>query len=418
MAINTDAPFLLGQRFGPGMAGRGRGRIINVGSQQTVRAFGNSGAYGVSKAAVVALTRSQAEAWSAAGVCCNAIIPGFVETPLTRKVFSDPARVAALAARTMVGRNGVPNDMVGAAIFLASPAASYPSVHAASSPPNGIFAGEYDRGIDPLAWLSAPCVMGVLNVTPDSFSDGGAFLDSHEALRRLGEMAGDGAAICDIGAESTRPGAAPVSAEEQLHRLDPVLQAVASGCGVAVSIDTSSATVARTALGAGAVLVNDVTAGRGDPDLLPVVAERGAAVCLVHMRGDPRTMQQAPRYEDVVGEVTAFLQERLAAAIAAGIPASHVLLDPGIGFGKRLDDNLTLLRELPRLAALGRPLVVGVSRKSMFDKLLGRAVDERLAGSLAAGLLAIDRGAAVLRVHDIRETADVIEVWRAVRGVG
>lgn len=283
---------------------------------------------------------------------------------------------------------------------------------------NGASAGRYDRGIDPLAWLSAPCVMGVLNVTPDSFSDGGEFLEPNDALRRLGEMAAQGAVICDVGAESTRPGSAPVPAEEQLRRLDPVLQAVASGCDVAISIDTSSATVARATLDAGAVLVNDVTAGRGDPDLLPLVAERGVAVCLVHMRGDPQTMQQGPRYEDVTGEVSAFLEERLAAAVAAGIPHAHVLLDPGIGFGKRLDDNLTLLRELPRLAELGRPLVVGVSRKSMFDKLLGRAVDERLAGSLAAGLLAIDHGASVLRVHDIRETADAIGVWRAMKGAG
>ena len=260
--------------------------------------------------------------------------------------------------------------------------------------------------------------MGVLNVTPDSFSDGGAFLEPRDALRRLGEMGAQGAVICDVGAESTRPGSASVSAEEQLRRLDPVLRAVASGCDVAISIDTSSAAVARAALDAGAVLVNDVTAGRADPDLLPVVAEREAAVCLVHMLGDPQTMQQGPRYEDVTAEVGRFLEERLAAAVAVGIPESHVLLDPGIGFGKRLEDNLTLLRELPRLAELGRPLVVGVSRKSMFDKLLGRAVDERLAGSLAAGLLAIDHGASVLRVHDIRETADAIGVWRAMKGAG
>jgi dihydropteroate synthase len=260
--------------------------------------------------------------------------------------------------------------------------------------------------------------MGVLNVTPDSFSDGGTFYDPRDALRRLGEMAGDGAVICDVGAESTRPGAAPVPADEQLRRLEPVLQAIASGCDVAVSIDTSSAAVARAALDAGVVLVNDVTAGRGDPDLLPLVAERGAAVCLVHMQGEPRTMQQAPHYDDVAGEVAAFLEDRLAAAVAAGIPEAHVVLDPGVGFGKRLGDNLTLLRELPRLSALGRPVVVGVSRKGMFGDLLGRQVDERLAGSLAAGLLAIDRGAAVLRVHDIRETADAIDVWRAVRGAG
>lgn len=293
-----------------------------------------------------------------------------------------------------------------------------PSVHAARGALNGVPAGRYDRAIDPLAWLSAPCVMGVLNVTPDSFSDGGTFYDPRDALRRLGEMAGDGAVICDVGAESTRPGAAPVPADEQLRRLEPVLQAIASGCDVAVSIDTSSAAVARAALDAGVVLVNDVTAGRGDPDLLPLVAERGAAVCLVHMQGEPRTMQQAPHYDDVAGEVAAFLEDRLAAAVAAGIPEAHVVLDPGVGFGKRLGDNLTLLRELPRLSALGRPVVVGVSRKGMFGDLLGRQVDERLAGSLAAGLLAIDRGAAVLRVHDIRETADAIDVWRAVRGAG
>jgi dihydropteroate synthase len=258
--------------------------------------------------------------------------------------------------------------------------------------------------------------MGVLNVTPDSFSDGGAFLDPVDARSRFAAMAQDGAAICDIGAESTRPGAVPVAADEQLRRLEPVLAATRAGAGVAVSIDTASAIVARAAIDAGAVLVNDVTAGRGDSDLLPLVADRGAAVCLVHMQGEPRTMQEAPAYDDVTSDVIAFLEERLAAAIAAGIPEAHVLLDPGIGFGKRLDDNLALLRELPRLAALGRPLVVGVSRKSMFGQLLGREVDERMAGSLAAGLMAIDRGAAVLRVHDIRETADAIGVWRAVRG--
>jgi len=260
--------------------------------------------------------------------------------------------------------------------------------------------------------------MGVLNITPDSFSDGGEFLDPVAALRRLGAMAGEGAVICDVGAESTRPGAAPVPSDEQLRRLEPVLTAMSAGCGIAISIDTASAAVARAALDAGAVLVNDISAGRGDPGLLPLVAEHGAAVCLVHMRGEPRTMQQAPHYDDVTSDVAAFLEERLAAAVAAGIPEAHVLLDPGIGFGKRLDDNLTLLRELPRLAVFGRPLVIGASRKSMFGQLLGREVGERMAGSLAAGLMAIDRGAAVLRVHDIRETADAIAVWQAVRGAG
>jgi dihydropteroate synthase len=256
--------------------------------------------------------------------------------------------------------------------------------------------------------------MGVLNVTPDSFSDGGEFLAPADAVRRLTAMGSEGAAICDVGAESTRPGSEPVPAGEQLRRLEPVLAAMTTGCDVPVSIDTASAEVAAAALAAGAVLVNDVTAGRGDPDLLAVAAGHGAAVCLVHMKGEPRTMQHAPRYDDVVGEVRAFLEERLAAAVEAGVDERHVLLDPGIGFGKRLEDNLTLLRNLPALAAIGRPLVVGVSRKSMFKALLGREVDERMAGSVAAGLLAIERGAAVLRVHDVRDTVDAIGVWRAI----
>jgi dihydropteroate synthase len=259
--------------------------------------------------------------------------------------------------------------------------------------------------------------MGVLNVTPDSFSDGGEFLDPSAALTRLGEIAAGGAVICDIGAESTRPGSEPVGEAEELRRLAPVLECLAAGgAPLAISIDTTKASVASAALDAGAVLVNDVTAGRGDPDLLAVVADRGAAVCLVHMRGEPRTMQREPRYADVVGEVRAFLEMRLAAAVAAGVPEERVLVDPGIGFGKRLEDNLTLLRELPALAAIGRPVVVGVSRKSMFGRLLGREVDRRLAGSLAAGLLAVDAGAAVLRVHDVPETFDALGVWRAVRG--
>jgi dihydropteroate synthase len=257
--------------------------------------------------------------------------------------------------------------------------------------------------------------MGVLNVTPDSFSDGGTFLDPADATQRLGEMAGEGAAICDVGAESTRPGSEPVAPEEQLRRLAPVFAAMTAGGEVPVSIDTASAPVAAAALDAGAVLVNDVTAGRGDPELLGLVADRGAGLCLVHMKGEPRTMQQDPHYDDVVDEVRAFLEGRLADAVTAGIPEERVLLDPGIGFGKRLEDNLALLRDLPALVAIGRPLVVGVSRKSMFKALLGREVDERMAGSVAAGLLAIDAGAAVLRVHDVRETVDAIGVWRAIK---
>jgi dihydropteroate synthase len=256
--------------------------------------------------------------------------------------------------------------------------------------------------------------MGVLNVTPDSFSDGGEFIDAPRAVARLHDIAAEGAAICDVGAESTRPGSLPVDVEEELRRLGPVLAATVPA-PMAISIDTSKAAVAEAAFDAGAVLVNDVTAGRADPDLLPLVGDRGAAVCLVHMLGEPRTMQRAPRYDDVVGEVRAFLEGRLDAAVRAGVPEERVLLDPGIGFGKRLEDNLALLRGLRSLAAIGRPIVVGVSRKSMFAALLGRAVDERMAGSLAAGLLAVDEGAAVLRVHDVRDTVDAVRVWQALR---
>jgi dihydropteroate synthase len=268
---------------------------------------------------------------------------------------------------------------------------------------------------DPLAWLSPPCVMGVLNVTPDSLWGGAGAIDPEVALGRLEEMAADGAAICDVGAESTRPGADPVDAEEQLARLSGVLRALdVAPAPLALSIDTSLAPVAAAALDAGFALVNDVTAGRADPALLPTVAERGAAVCLVHMRGQPRTMQRDPRYDDVVREVRDHLAGRLAAAVDAGVPEERVLLDPGIGFGKTLAHNLSLLAGIPVLAELGRPVLVGVSRKGMFDALLGRAVDERLPASLAAGLAAVARGAAVLRAHDVRDTVDALRVWMAV----
>lgn len=268
---------------------------------------------------------------------------------------------------------------------------------------------------DPLGWLRPPCVMGVLNVTPDSLWGGAGALDPEDALARLDRMAGDGAAICDVGAESTRPGAEPVHAGVQLERLSGLLRALrVAPPPLPLSIDTSLAAVAEAALDAGAVLVNDVTAGRADPRLLPLVAERGAAVCLVHMRGDPRTMQRDPRYADVVTEVRDHLAGRLEAAIAAGVPEERVVLDPGFGFGKRLEHNLALLAGIPRLAELGRPVLVGVSRKSMFRLLLGRGVKDRVPASLAAGLAAVARGAAVLRVHDVRETADALRVWAAV----
>ena len=261
--------------------------------------------------------------------------------------------------------------------------------------------------------------MGILNVTPDSLWAGAGPLDAGTAAVRLRAMAADGAAIADVGAESTRPGADPVPPQEQLARLAGVLDAVrADPPPLALSIDTSSAEVAAAALDAGAVLVNDVTAGRADPGLLPLVAERGAAVCLVHMRGAPRTMQSDPHYGDVVAEVRDHLAERLDAAVAAGVPAERVILDPGIGFGKTLAHNLALLAGVPALAALGRPLLIGVSRKSMLDRLLGgREVSERMPASVGAGLAAVARGAAVLRVHDVRETSDALRAWRAVEEV-
>ena len=258
--------------------------------------------------------------------------------------------------------------------------------------------------------------MGILNVTPDSFTEVGRHPDAEGAIARLQEMATDGAAICDVGGESTRPGATAVPEDEELRRLGPVLSAVRErGAPLPLSIDTSKAAVAEAALDAGATVVNDVTAGRADARLLPLAAERGAAVCLLHMQGTPATMQDDPRYADVVAEVRDFLAARLEAALEAGIPAERVLLDPGIGFGKTLEHNLSLLAGLPALAALGRPLVVGVSRKGMLGRLLGREPGERLAGSLAAGLAALARGASVLRAHDVRETVDAVRVWRAVR---
>jgi dihydropteroate synthase len=272
---------------------------------------------------------------------------------------------------------------------------------------------------DPLAWLRPPCVMGILNVTPDSLWAGAGPIGERGAAERLLRMRDDGAAICDVGAESTRPGSDPVPPDEQLRRLAGVLDAMrGAAAGVPVSVDTSSALVAGAALDAGAVLVNDVTAGRGDRDLLPLVAERGAAVCLVHMRGTPRTMQADPRYGDVVAEVRDHLEERLRAAEDAGVPRERVVLDPGIGFGKTLAHNLALLAGVPAFAALGAPVLVGASRKGMIGALTGRDVGERMAGSLGAGLAAVARGAAVLRVHDVRETADALAVWRAVQGAG
>jgi dihydropteroate synthase len=256
--------------------------------------------------------------------------------------------------------------------------------------------------------------MGVVNVTPDSFSDGGLHLDPEAAAAAVRRMVADGAAIVDVGGESTRPGSHGVSADEELRRVLPVLEEL--GGELPVSIDTSKAAVARRALELGAEMVNDVTALRGDPELAPVVAEAGAYLCLMHMRGEPRTMQLDPRYDDVADEVAAFLAERLAFAVAAGIPEERICLDPGIGFGKTVEQNFELVRRLDVLLALGRPVLVGFSRKSSLGRLLGepQATTGPLSASLAAAVAAYERGATILRVHDVRETVEALTVAKAV----
>jgi dihydropteroate synthase len=258
-----------------------------------------------------------------------------------------------------------------------------------------------------------PSVMGVLNVTPDSFSDGGRFVDPGDAIAHGQRLVDEGAALVDVGGESTRPGAPPVSAEDELARVEPVLEGLR---GLPVSIDTSKAEVARRALELGAELVNDVTALRADPDLAEVVADGDAFVCLMHMQGEPRTMQVAPRYDDVVSDVLAFLEERVAFAVSRGIAEERICVDPGIGFGKTPDQNLELLRRLDVLVAVGRPVLVGVSRKSTLGKILGGsgATTGSLAASIGASVAAYERGASMIRAHDVRETVEALEVAAAV----
>ncbi len=258
-----------------------------------------------------------------------------------------------------------------------------------------------------------PSVMGVLNVTPDSFSDGGRFVDPATAVAHGRRLLEEGADVVDVGGESTRPGAAPVSLEEELARVEPVLEGLS---GIPLSIDTAKAAVARRALELGAVLVNDVTALRGDPDMAAVVADGDAFVCLMHMQGEPRTMQAAPRYDDVVSDVLAFLEERLAFAVEQGIGEERICVDPGIGFGKTPDQNLELLRRLDELGSLGRPVLIGVSRKSTLGKILGdtEATTGTTAGSLAATVAAFERGASMIRAHDVRETVEALAVAAAV----
>jgi dihydropteroate synthase len=261
-----------------------------------------------------------------------------------------------------------------------------------------------------------PSVMGVVNVTPDSFSDGGLFLHPTAAIAEARGLRDAGAAIIDVGGESTRPGSEGVPAEEELRRLEPVLEALVD---IPLSVDTSKAPVARRALELGAVMVNDVTALRGDPELAEVVAESGAYVCLMHMLGEPRTMQDDPRYDDVVSEVAAFLEERLAFAVDSGIAEELVCLDPGIGFGKTTEHNLELLARLDEIVALGRPVVVGVSRKRFLGRLLGDG--DALTGPVAAGVavnvLAFERGASIFRVHDVRENVEALAAARALEAV-
>jgi len=255
-----------------------------------------------------------------------------------------------------------------------------------------------------------PSVMGVVNVTPDSFSDGGVHFDADVAAAAARRMVDEGAAIVDVGGESTRPGSDGVSADEELRRVVPVLERL--GGDVPVSIDTAKAEVARRALELGAELVNDVTALRAEPELGGVVADAGAYVCLMHMQGEPRTMQLDPRYDDVASEVASFLEERLAFAVSQGIPEERICVDPGIGFGKTPEHNFELVRRLDLLTALGRPVVVGFSRKSSLRKLVGDG--GLLPASVAAAVAAYERGATILRVHDVREHVEALAVARAV----
>jgi dihydropteroate synthase len=257
-------------------------------------------------------------------------------------------------------------------------------------------------------------IMGVINVTPDSFADGGRYLDAGAAIAHGLALESEGAAILDVGGESTRPWSEGVSAAEERRRVLPVIEGLMdSGVRAQISIDTSKASVARDALHAGAAFVNDVTAFRGDSEMASVVAEAGVACCLMHMLGSPRTMQKDPRYDDVVSEVKAFLEERLAFAVAAGVDEDRVMLDPGIGFGKTREHNLELLRRLDELLTIGRPLVIGTSRKSFLGAITGREVDDRLAASIASNVLAYARGVRVFRVHDVQATRDALLVAAA-----
>jgi dihydropteroate synthase len=261
--------------------------------------------------------------------------------------------------------------------------------------------------------LDCPAVMGILNTTPDSFSDGGRFTAPGVAIMHAEQMAMDGAAIIDVGGESTRPGAQDVGEQEEIDRVVPVIEAIRSALDVAISVDTSNPGVMRAAVAAGATMINDVRALRVE-GALQAAAELQQAVCLMHMQGQPRTMQQDPQYDDVVADVTQFLRERVSECTQAGIAEELLVIDPGFGFGKTPEDNIELLANLRQLREIGPPLLIGVSRKSTLGMLTGREVDERQPASVAAAVLAVERGASIIRAHDVAETVDALRVIRAV----
>lgn len=261
--------------------------------------------------------------------------------------------------------------------------------------------------------LARPLLMGVINVTPDSFSDGGLYLTTAAAVAHARQLIGEGADLLDIGGESTRPGAEPVTLDEERRRVLPVLEALADA-GVPLSVDTQKPELMREAVAAGVAMINDVN-GFQAPRALDAVAGGNCAICIMHKQGSPQTMQQAPQYADVVIEVRDYLQQRIAAAERAGIPRERLVVDPGFGFGKTLDHNLELLRRLDEIAAPGVPVLAGLSRKSMIGTLTGRNAGDRVSGSVAAALLAVQRGAAIVRVHDVAATRDALAVWNAVK---
>lgn len=267
------------------------------------------------------------------------------------------------------------------------------------------------KALSDASWL----VMGILNVTPDSFYDGGRYLEPEAAVARARDMAAAGAGIIDVGGESTRPGSQAVSAAEESRRVIPVIQAVAAGIDISISIDTSKAVVARAALAAGATMINDVTALRGDPEMATVAAAAGCPVCLMHMLGEPRTMQADPRYQDVVADIDGFFRERVDYATGRGIKPENLILDPGIGFGKTLAHNLTIIRRLDEFTTLGLPLMIGASRKRFIGMITGaQDTQARLSGTIATSVIAFKKGARIFRVHDVAENYQALKVAEAI----